>query len=51
MTTDMQSIDLEPLSSAGVRPAGLRATALRRLRRDPVSIFAFSLLVLLILAG
>lgn len=51
MTTDMQSIDLEPLSGTGARPAGLRATALRRLRRDPVSIFAFSLLVLLILAA
>jgi ABC-type dipeptide/oligopeptide/nickel transport system permease subunit len=51
MTTDMQSIDLEPLSSTGARPAGLRATALRRLRRDPVAIFAFSLLMLLILAA
>ncbi|HKR68503.1 MAG TPA: ABC transporter permease [Streptosporangiaceae bacterium] len=51
MTTDMQSIELEPLSSTGARPAGLRATALRRLRRDPVAIFAFSLLMLLILAA
>ena len=41
MTTEMQSIDLEPGATA--RPAGLMATALRRLRRDPVSIFAFSL--------
>lgn len=48
MTIDMQSIDLEPVAA---RPAGLRATALRRLRRDPVAIFAFSLLVLLVLAA
>jgi peptide/nickel transport system permease protein len=45
----MQGIDLEP--AGAVRPAGLRATALRRLRRDPVSMFAFSLLVLLVLAA
>jgi peptide/nickel transport system permease protein len=52
MTADMQAIELEPHGSAGTaRPAGLRATALRRLRRDPVSIFAFSLLVLLVLAA
>ncbi len=48
MTIDMQTIDREP---AAARPAGLGATALRRLRRDPVSIFAFSLLVLLVLAA
>ena len=48
MTIDMQAIDLEPV---GPRPAGLRATALRRLRHDPVSIFAFSVLVLLVLAA
>ncbi len=52
MTADMQAIELEPHGSAGTaRQAGLRATALRRLRRDPVSIFAFSLLVLLVLAA
>ncbi|MGO8960378.1 MAG: hypothetical protein ACLQFR_23855 [Streptosporangiaceae bacterium] len=48
MTIDMQGIDLEP---GAARPAGLRATALRRLRHDPVSIFAASLLVLLVLAA
>jgi ABC-type dipeptide/oligopeptide/nickel transport system permease subunit len=48
MTIDMQGIELE---AAAVRPAGLRATVLRRLRHDPVSIFAFSLLVLLVLAA
>ena len=48
MTIDMQAIDLEP---GGPRPHGLRATALRRLRHDPVSIFAFSVLVLLVLAA
>jgi ABC-type dipeptide/oligopeptide/nickel transport system permease subunit len=46
MTTGIQAVDLE-----APRPAGLRATALRRLRHDPVSIFAFSLLVLLVLAA
>jgi peptide/nickel transport system permease protein len=34
-----------------VRPAGLRATALRRLRRDPAAIFASCLLLLLVLAA
>ena len=43
MTAGIQAIDTEP---GAARPAGLRATALRRLRRDPVAIFAFSLLVL-----
>ena len=51
----MQDINLEPGGSSGssgvARPAGLRATALRRLRRDPVAVFAFSLLVLLVLAA
>src|ERR1700751_288628 len=36
---------------AAARPAGLRATALRRLRRDPASIFAACLLLLLVLAA
>jgi peptide/nickel transport system permease protein len=49
MTADMQAIELEP--GTGAQPAGLGRTALRRLRRDPVSIFAFSLLVLLVLAA
>jgi peptide/nickel transport system permease protein len=52
MTSSMQSIDLEQGSQQGpVRPTGMRATALRRLRRDPVAIFAFSLLVLLVVAA
>jgi peptide/nickel transport system permease protein len=51
MTADMQAIELEPHGSGTARPVGLRATALRRLRRDPVSIFAFSLLVLLVIAA
>ena len=50
MTTDMQAIDLQP-SGPAARPAGLRATAWRRLRRDPVSMFALSLLILLVLAA
>jgi ABC-type dipeptide/oligopeptide/nickel transport system permease subunit len=49
MTTDMQGIDLEPDRSQA--PAGLRTTALRRLRRDPVSMVAFGILVLLVLAA
>ena len=48
MTTSMQPIDLEP---ATARPAGLRATAIRRLRRDKVALFAFVLLGLLIIAA
>jgi peptide/nickel transport system permease protein len=36
---------------AGARPAGLRVTALRRLRRDPAAVFAACLLVLLVLAA
>jgi len=47
MTTGIQAVEL----GAPTRPAGLRATALRRLRHDPVSIFAFCLLVLLVLAA
>jgi len=49
MTSSIQSVGTDP--GAAARPAGLRATALRRLRRDPVAIFAFSLLVLLVLAA
>jgi peptide/nickel transport system permease protein len=36
---------------AGPRPAGLRVTALRRLRRDPAAVFAACLLLLLVLAA
>lgn len=42
----MQAVELDTQ-----RPAGMGATALRRLRRDPISIAAFSLLVLLVLAA
>ena len=48
MTTEMQTVGTAPTPTA---PRGLGATALRRLRHDPVSIFAFSLLVLLVLAA
>jgi peptide/nickel transport system permease protein len=54
MTTDIQAIDLEPGGTgagSGARPAGLGATAWRRLRRDPVAMFALGLLVLLVLAA
>ena len=34
MTAGIQAIDTDP---GAARPAGLRATALRRLRRDPVA--------------
>ena len=52
MTIDMQGIEVDPAGQVtGARPAGLMVTALRRLRRDPISVFAFSLLVLLVLAA
>ncbi len=38
MTTSMQAIELEPGGQGTARPAGLRATALRRLRRDQVAL-------------
>jgi peptide/nickel transport system permease protein len=41
-------IEFEPATQS---PLGLRAQAFRRLRRDPVSIFAFSVLVFLVLAA
>ncbi len=43
--------DLGVGEQAVVRPAGLRATAVRRLRRDPAAIFAACLLLLLVLAA
>ncbi|MGC9963130.1 MAG: ABC transporter permease [Acidimicrobiales bacterium] len=48
MTLDMQVLDHEVESE---RPLGMRAQAIRRLRRDPVSIFAFSVLVFLVLSA
>jgi peptide/nickel transport system permease protein len=50
MTIDNR-VELGATQPAGVRPAGLRRTALRRLRRDPVSVFAACLLLLLVLAA
>jgi ABC-type dipeptide/oligopeptide/nickel transport system permease subunit len=50
MTIDNRA-ELEVSQPAGRRPAGLRATALRRLRRDPAAIFAACLLLLLVLAA
>jgi len=39
MTIDNR-VELGAGQPAGGRPAGLRVTALRRLRRDPASVFA-----------
>jgi ABC-type dipeptide/oligopeptide/nickel transport system permease subunit len=50
MTVD-NPVGLEVSQPVSIRPAGLRATALRRLRRDPVSVFAACLLLLLVLAA
>jgi len=50
MTIDNR-VELGAAQPATVRPAGLRRTALRRLRRDPVSVFAACLLLLLVLAA
>jgi ABC-type dipeptide/oligopeptide/nickel transport system permease subunit len=44
-------VELGASQPAGARPAGLRVTALRRLRRDPAAVFAACLLVLLVLAA
>ncbi len=50
MTIDNR-VELGASQPAGPRPAGLRVTALRRLRRDPASVFAACLLLLLVLAA
>ena len=50
MTIDNR-VELGAGQPAGPRPAGLRVTALRRLRRDPASVFAACLLLLLIFAA
>ena len=50
MTIDHRG-DLAASQPPAARPAGLRTIALRRLRRDPAAIFAFCLLVLLVLAA
>ena len=50
MTIDNR-VELGAAQPGPVRPVGLRRTALRRLRRDPVSIFAACLLLLLVLAA
>src|SRR6202050_5760768 len=54
MTIDPRAelaVDAQGAAQAAPRPAGLRTTALRRLRRDPASIFAACLLLLLVLAA
>ena len=50
MTIDNR-VELGAGQPAAPRPAGLRVTALRRLRRDPAAVFAACLLLLLILAA
>jgi ABC-type dipeptide/oligopeptide/nickel transport system permease subunit len=50
MTIDNR-VELGAGQPTSPRPAGLRATALRRLRRDPASVFAACLLVLLVFAA
>jgi ABC-type dipeptide/oligopeptide/nickel transport system permease subunit len=50
MTIDNRA-ELGTSQPASPRPAGLRKTALRRLRRDPASVFAACLLVLLVFAA
>lgn len=52
MTMDTQLLEHEMEHEPSAQsPVGLRTQAFRRLRRDPVSIFAFSLLVFLVLAA
>jgi peptide/nickel transport system permease protein len=52
VSVELQSTEVQrPAIAVGAAPAGLRATALRRLRRDPVAIVASSTLVLLVLAA
>jgi peptide/nickel transport system permease protein len=52
VSSDLQTLELGQRTEVGVaRPAGLRATALRRLRRDPVAVVAGSVLLLLVLAA
>jgi ABC-type dipeptide/oligopeptide/nickel transport system permease subunit len=50
MTIDNR-VELGASQPSGPRPAGLRVTALRRLRRDPASVFAACLLLLLVFAA
>lgn len=50
MTIDSRA-ELGATQPVSVQPAGLGRTALRRLRRDPVSVFAACLLLLLVLAA
>ncbi|MGO9148176.1 MAG: ABC transporter permease [Acidimicrobiales bacterium] len=52
MSVGLQSVNQELLSEADSdKPLGLRAQAFRRLRRDPVSVSAFTVLVFLVLAA
>lgn len=52
MSIDLQSLEISGLAGSGSsKAAGLRATVLRRLRRDPVAIVASAVLALLVLAA
>jgi peptide/nickel transport system permease protein len=52
VSTAVKSLEIDRRVAADVtRPAGLRATAFRRLRRDPVAVAAASVLALLVLAA
>jgi ABC-type dipeptide/oligopeptide/nickel transport system permease subunit len=52
VSLELQNVSQEMLSEAeSDKPLGLRAQALRRLRRDPVSVSAFIVLVSLVLAA
>jgi ABC-type dipeptide/oligopeptide/nickel transport system permease subunit len=51
MSLDTQLLEHEIELESAQSPMGLRAKAFRRLRRDPVSVFAFSVLVFLVLAA
>jgi peptide/nickel transport system permease protein len=52
VSIDLQSLEIGGLAgSSSSRAVGLRATVIRRLRRDPVAIVAATLLILLMLAA
>jgi peptide/nickel transport system permease protein len=52
VSLELQNVSQEMLSETGSdKPLGLRAQAFRRLRRDPVSVSAFIVLVFLVLAA
>jgi peptide/nickel transport system permease protein len=52
VTMDLQSLEIGGLAASGSSKAvGLRATVLKRLRRDPVAMVAVALMVILVLAA